>query len=945
MAFDDVFEVVGTADGIDRGAPKAVHDTAESLQARGIAYPASRAGRDPRAPRICARQVGGRRSRNTRSAASSSARGTTASMHNWGMAWDWRWADPGPGRQAADAVIEFAIDESARLGIQAVHDYVNARYWKCDAGWRTAHSSPETGFGQPWSQWLHIERTWDAANDPDAIDRQAPALVQPPAAASPAQFQGELPTGPLHRGDKGADVARIQDFLRSSGFADFTVSDGEFGPRTDASVRDAQTAFAAKGLYTLAIDGRLGAGNSTGRLPIRWRLTMSINRPDVPSTEPEDTSSTATESSSNGSDGADNEPVVEISIIHSSLACADYPLMIGGFADHPLGGPERFIDRQFAGLLTQWAEVELFPTAVGTSRFIDPNPNAETEPPGCYVIGLGSVVDLQREQLTFGVRQALLDRCDRLRREHLADASENVLIEVGVSSSLMGVSSDRGLRVEDSVAGIVEGVLQANEALARPSRAGDGRPAVRVTALQFVERFAEQANLAAVALRSLSSAVHLASSYDTALRSITVTEQPGGLPLGATLTEVGQTWRRFVITAVDSNDLGTGGDAHAAIQDADDRSLTFDIAMLGREARADRVRHRLDRVMVDALVDRLVLDTGDQRTAATLYDQLIPLDLRSEFQTTSAIQFVVDTTTANYPWELLAAPRPSGGRSAGGAFGGVIRQFTESDHRRLNPERALFGSALVIAAGKVPGENELPSVYDECDLVARLLDETNPGKVTLLDDRRSELDLVDLQNELFGNHQVVHIASHGVYNDGRAADTGAILARGAMLTIDTIRQLASVPDVVFLNCCSLGRIGQNRMAAGLAREFMAIGVRALVAAAWPIDDGAARVFAETFYRELIGGRPLGDAIPRAPATSAPRSVDVRHGPPTSATATLASSCAVVGCRSARPCRSRSAKPIWSPVSTVWACGYRTSADPVGVESSNAGSDSSPTGTN
>ncbi|HEX2785800.1 MAG TPA: CHAT domain-containing protein, partial [Ilumatobacteraceae bacterium] len=319
----------------------------------------------------------------------------------------------------------------------------------------------------------------------------------------------------------------------------------------------------------------------------------------------------------------------------------------------------------------------------------------------------------------------------------------------------------------------------------------------------------------------------------------------------------------FVITAVDNSELSAAIEPHHPAAAADDRSLTFDIAMLGREARADRVRHRLDKVMVDALVDRLVLDTGDQRTAGTLYDQLIPLEMRSEFQTTSAIQFVVDSTTANYPWELLAAPRPSGGRSAGGAFGGVIRQFTESDHRRLSPERALFGSALVIAAGKVPGENELPSVYDECDLVSRLLDETNPGQMTLLDDRHGELDLVDLQNELFGNHQVVHIASHGVFNDGRAADTGAILARGAMLTVDTIRQLASVPDVVFLNCCSLGRIGQNRMAAGLAREFMAIGVRALVAAAWPIDDSAARVFAETFYRELIAGRPLGDAITRA----------------------------------------------------------------------------------
>ena len=559
-------------------------------------------------------------------------------------------------------------------------------------------------------------------------------------------------------------------------------------------------------------------------------------------------------------DLADEQPVVDITIIHASLGGADYPLMIAGYADQQLGGQERFIDTQFAGLLTSWSEVDLFPTEVGTSRFIEPNPDAETEPPGCYVVGLGSMVDLQREQLTFGVRQALVDRCIGLYREPLAAGAVGGVVEVGVSSSLMGVNSDRGLRVEDSVAGIVEGVLQANVALAlyESSRASEGR-VVRVTALQFVERFAEQANLAAVALRSLSSAVHLSSQYD-ALRAVTVTERPGGLPLGATLTEVAQSWRRFVITAADTSEPTTDGN-HPA--EPDERTLAFDIALLGREARADRVRHRLDKVMVDALVDRLALDTGDQRTAGTLYDQLIPQDLRSNFQTTSAIQFVVDATTAKYPWELLGAPRPSGGRSAGGTFGGVIRQFTESEHRRLSPERAVFGSALVIAAGKVPGENELPSVYAECDLVARLLDATNPGKVTQLDDRRGELDLVDLQNELFGNHQVMHIASHGIYNEGRVSDTGAILARGAMLTTDTIRQLTTVPDVVFLNCCNLGRIGQNRMAAGLAREFMAIGVRALVAAAWPIDDNAARVFAETFYRELIGGRPLGDTITRA----------------------------------------------------------------------------------
>ena len=331
--------------------------------------------------------------------------------------------------------------------------------------------------------------------------------------------------------------------------------------------------------------------------------------------------------STNGYDGADDQSVVEITIIHASLANADYPLMIGGFGDEQLGGQERFIDRQFAGVLTSWAEVDLFPTEVGTSRFIELSPDVDTEPPGCYVIGLGSVTDLQREQLTYGVRQALVDRCIRLYREPVA--GDGRLVEVGVSSSLMGVRADRGLRVEDSVAGIVEGVLQANHALGLyESSRSEGGHAVRITALQFVERFAEQANLAAVALRSLSTAVHLPSSYD-ALRSVTVSERPGGLPLGATLTDIAQGWRRFVITAADVDQSPPGTADASAGHDVDDRCLTFDIALLGREARADRVRHRLDKAMIDALVDRLASDTGDKRTAGTLYDQLIPHELRT----------------------------------------------------------------------------------------------------------------------------------------------------------------------------------------------------------------------------------------------------------------------------------------------------------------------------
>ncbi len=304
VAFDDDFEVVDASGPplVDRGGATVVARHPESLQSRGIAYPTEA----PIGMQTLRHYVIGRWGGSDLGILALPPRavraGSTPSMHNWGMAWDWRWADPGPGRHAADEVIDFAIAESARLGIQAVHDYVNARYWKNHVGWRTARSSPSTGFGQPWSQWLHIERTWDEANSPKPIDVNAKATAAPPtappAAADAPGFQGHLPTGPLRRGDDGADVARMQDFLRSHGFADFTISDGEFGPRTDAAVRAAQTALAAKGLYTFAVDGVLGPRHCRRGHPVWRAVAMSITRPDTVVTDDADSSSPTVEAGS-----------------------------------------------------------------------------------------------------------------------------------------------------------------------------------------------------------------------------------------------------------------------------------------------------------------------------------------------------------------------------------------------------------------------------------------------------------------------------------------------------------------------------------------------------------------------------------------------------------------------------------------------------------------------
>jgi hypothetical protein len=80
--------------------------------------------------------------------------------------------------------------------------------------------------------------------------------------------------------------------------------------------------------------------------------------------------------------------------------------------------------------------------------------------------------------------------------------------------------------------------------------------------------------------------------------------------------------------------------------------------------------------------------------------------------------------------------------------------------------------------------------------------------------------------------------------------------------------METVPDLVFLSCCHLGKVGANeggnRLAASLARELIDMGVRCVVAAGWEVQDEAALTFAETFFTALAReGARFGDAVFRA----------------------------------------------------------------------------------
>ena len=129
-------------------------------------------------------------------------------------------------------------------------------------------------------------------------------------------------------------------------------------------------------------------------------------------------------------------------------------------------------------------------------------------------------------------------------------------------------------------------------------------------------------------------------------------------------------------------------------------------------------------------------------------------------------------------------------------------------------------------------------------------------------------------NELMtGKFQLIHLAAHGVYEyqaDKQAAPvTGMLLGNGLFLTSTEIARLSSVPELVFINCCHLGRVSgqrpeyaesRHKLAANLATSLIQKGVKAVVAAGWVVDDQAASLFAQQFYKALFDGENFGEAV-------------------------------------------------------------------------------------
>ncbi len=561
--------------------------------------------------------------------------------------------------------------------------------------------------------------------------------------------------------------------------------------------------------------------------------------------------------------------MVQVSIRHGDLSYARHPVLVGHYLGDTIESAEAALDKRMrgdlgVGPLSRRRDLGLYPGSFGTHAVFF-NEWVGRKPDGALVVGLGQVGELSPSRLEAGVRDVVLEYALRLLQR--AGLQRSVGAELGrvnasVSSLLVG-SGAGALNLRDSIEAVTRGVLAANRKLEEAKLDQQ----VLVERIEFIEIYEDLALGAARELATLLGGAELGPRLEWKSRNV---EEGEGRRQRSRYDPDPSWWQRIEIT-----------EDHKA-----DR-LRF-VATADR-ARAEETLAVGQLRMADAFIAQACGSArSNSEVSKTLFEMLLPNRLKESTPDQRSIVLLLDEASARFPWELLEDRWSHLGRPPA-VVGGMVRQLKVVEFR-AQPMHAFENTAYVVGNPSLDGWAgfvDLPGARREAEHVRDLFGQRGF-------DVHEAIDL-PAQNIVDGLHakawRVLHLAGHGEHEyevtdpeppepvtlgDGTLCMpkvqtkklSGMVIGKGAFLTPGDVAQMRHVPELVFINCCHLGKTGGgearfNRLAANLGVEFIRMGVRAAVCAGWAVDDAAALTFAEKFYAALLDGDTFGEAVHRA----------------------------------------------------------------------------------
>ena len=539
---------------------------------------------------------------------------------------------------------------------------------------------------------------------------------------------------------------------------------------------------------------------------------------------------------------------LKITMSNGHLSYAGFPLLAGHFFKDGIMSAEKVLDNCFNGMLVEKHALGLYPGKVGTSEiFLSHN----SSPKGAVIVGLGDLGELNSYQLELSVTQAVSKYVLELREFEAMNKNEfSSFFESGRGISALIVGGGYGgLSIESSLKSIILGIKKANNSIA-----GLNNPNLKkIETLEFVELYEDRSLQAFYTLKKLEADQHL----NIVLPNNKIKKLPGTrkrVPL-----DYQQDWWQRVSVNVETSPsfcLKFSASTGAAREEV--RNLNSNPVI---------IQHFIDKISGDG--------QWSAKLAKTLFELLVPNDFKDAVRNQYNIVWKLDKYSAAFPWELLQDSSTQSKPLCVNA--GMIRQLATADYR-TQIKRSYANNALIIGDPDLEGfVQQLPGAVEEAKKVSDIIRNNGFNVTTKINKDFAE----NLQALFEEEYKMIHLAGHGFFEEEKEdigckevipATGGMVIGNGIFLTTKEINQMSQVPEFVFVNCCFLGKVDGDaeakaqlhyKLAANLGVQLIEMGVKAVIAAGWAVDDNAALLFAETYYKEMFSGTSFSDAIQKA----------------------------------------------------------------------------------
>jgi len=250
-----------------------------------------------------------------------------------------------------------------------------------------------------------------------------------------------------------------------------------------------------------------------------------------------------------------------------------------------------------------------------------------------------------------------------------------------------------------------------------------------------------------------------------------------------------------------------------------------------------------------------------QSVGQLLADTLLSPRLKEKLLNADADYLLLnlDDQVVHIPWELLDIGQ--GFLCERFRIGRMVKtrqQIVESHERTRSAPMRMW-----ILAN--PG-NDLASAGVEGFSICDITDRMNACETIIDTSVDSEVTRDHIMENL-KSFDMVHFAGHADFDSQNPEQSGWRLKNGNFKAIDIHQMMGgrAMPSLVFSNACQSARTqawGQDieNSPFGLANAFMLAGVRHYIGTSWDIMDEPSSRFAQNFYKNLLSGMTIGEAV-------------------------------------------------------------------------------------